>query len=62
MADMAAKFKECTKPHSLAHLVTGLGVGLFLAGLVAGLTGQTGVVLGIIVIVVGFLWDFAVNK
>ena len=62
MADMAAKWKECTKPHALAHSVTGLGLGLLLAGLITGLTGQTGVVLGIIAIVVGVLWDYSVNK
>ncbi|KKS04019.1 MAG: hypothetical protein UU56_C0011G0013 [Candidatus Curtissbacteria bacterium GW2011_GWA2_41_24] len=62
MADMAAKFKECTKPHSLMHSLTGLGLGLLLVGLFAALGGQTGVVLGIILIVIGVLGDFAVNK
>ena len=62
MADMAVKFKECTKPHALAHSTTGLGLGLLVVGLVPALGGQTGVVLGIIVIIVGILWDMAVNK
>ena len=62
MADMAAKFKECTKPHYLMHSLTGLGIGLFLVGLFAALGGQTGVVLCIILIVIGILGDFSVNK
>ncbi len=47
MVDM----KECMKPHPLLHSVTGLGIGLFLVGIVPSLGGQMGVVLGIIFIV-----------
>ena len=43
--------KECMKPHPMLHSLTGLGLGLLLVGLIASLGGQTGVVLGIILIV-----------
>lgn len=62
MADMAAKMKECTKPHPLMHSVAGLGLGLLLVGLFPALGLQTGVVLGIILLVVGVLGDYSVNK
>lgn len=42
---------DCMKPHPTLHLVKGIGVGLLLAGLFTGLGGQTGVVLGIVLIV-----------
>ena len=61
MANMAVMMKACTQPHALAHMVTGLGVGLLVVGLVPTLAAS-GVVLGIIVIVLGVLFDMMVNK
>ena len=53
--------KECLKPHSLLHSVAGIGLGLFLAGLVPGLAAS-GVLLGIILIVVGMGGEFVMKK
>jgi len=59
---MEAKFKECMKPHALMHSLTGIGFGLLLAGFINGLTGQTGVIIGIILIAAGIIGDYSVNK
>ena len=61
MASFDAKMKECMKPHALAHLVTGLGVGLVLVGLIPAL-GANALLLGIIALVAGIAWDYSVNK
>jgi len=51
------------KPHALMHSLTGLGIGLLLAGLLPTvLAGNNGIILGIIVVVAGVLGDFMVNK
>ncbi len=50
------------KPHALAHSVSGLGVGLILVGLISALTGQTALVLGVIALIGGIIWDMSVNK
>lgn len=59
---MDKKMKECMKPHALAHSVSGLGVGLILVGLISALTGQTALVLGVIALIGGIIWDMSVNK
>lgn len=59
---MDKKFKECMKPHYLAHSITGLGIGLILVGLISSLTGQTALVLGLVALVAGIVYDFSVNK
>jgi len=61
MATMQEKMKACTSPHGTMHLVTGAGIGLLLAGLFSGLAA-VGVTLGIIVLIIGFVGDFLVNK
>lgn len=61
MATMQEKMKACMTPHATMHYVFGAGIGLLLAGLFTGLAAQ-GVVLGIIVLVVGFVGDTLVNK
>lgn len=58
---MDKKLKECMKPHALAHSVSGLGVGLILVALVPSLVGNA-LMLGIIVLVAGIVFDFMVNK
>jgi len=57
---MGAKFAECMKPHSLAHFVTGAGLGFLLVALVPAL-GANALILGVVLIVAGFAWDFVVN-
>lgn len=59
---MDKKFKECMKPHYLAHSITGLGIGLILVGLISSLTGQTALVLGVVALAAGIIYDFSVNK
>jgi len=58
---MEKMMKECTKPHALAHTFSGVGLGLVIAGLWPSLGGQTGVWLGIALVVVSVVVDFSVN-
>ncbi len=58
---MDKKFKECMKPHYIAHSISGLGVGLILVGLIH-LSGSAALVLGIVALVVGIVYDYSVNK
>lgn len=53
--------KECLRPHPLLHSTAGLGIGLLLAGLVPGLA-SSGVILGILLIVVGVGGEFVMKK
>lgn len=58
---MDKKLKECTKPHSLAHSLTGLGVGLILVSYVPALMDKS-LIVGVAAVVVGIIWDYSVNK
>lgn len=58
---MDKKFKECMKPHSLAHLVSGAGLMLILVALIPALAANA-LILGVIILVAGVAWDFMVNK
>lgn len=58
---MDKKFKECMKPHYIAHSVSGLGVGLILVGLFPALATMA-LILGIVALVAGIIFDFSVNK
>lgn len=49
------------KPHALMHLVTGAGLGLLLVGLVPDLAASA-MTYGLVVVVVGVVGDFMVNK
>lgn len=60
-SSLNAKMKECMKPHSLAHSVTGLGLGLILVAFIPALVSSA-LVLGVIVLIGGMAWDMAVNK
>lgn len=53
--------KECTKPHALAHTLTGLGLGLVAVALWPSL-GQMGLWLGVLLVVAGVVWDMSVNS
>jgi len=59
---MDKKFKECMKPHYIAHSVSGLGIGLILVGLIPALSGGTALTLGVVAFVIGFVYDYSVNK
>lgn len=48
--------KECTKPHALAHSLTGFAVALIVVGLWPAL-GAMALTYGIILLVVGVLVD-----
>lgn len=58
---MDKKFKECMKPHSVAHLVTGAGLTLVLVALIPALATNA-LILGTIILVAGIAYDFMVNK
>lgn len=45
--------KECLKPHPLLHTITGAGIGLIVANLV--LSGDLGLVIGVVLVLAGFL-------
>lgn len=55
---MSEMMKECMKPHSLMHMVTGVGLGFLLAGWIGGSLMTWGWVL----LVVGLLGDMWVQK
>jgi hypothetical protein len=55
-----AMFKECMKPHSLAHMVSGAGIGFLVLYFVPSLTANL-LMLGLILLVVALVWDFMVN-
>lgn len=61
MINLDKKFKECMKPHMLAHSVSGLGVGFILIALVPSLASMA-LVIGIIALIGGVAWDMSVNK
>ncbi|OGG02160.1 hypothetical protein A2W14_06545 [Candidatus Gottesmanbacteria bacterium RBG_16_37_8] len=50
--------KECLKPHSLLHIVFGIGIGVVLVNWLTGLTGQTGLVVGLFIILAAFMGEF----
>lgn len=58
---MDKMLKECTKPHALAHSVSGAGVILILAALIPAIAANA-LVLGVIILVAGIAWDMMVNK
>ena len=53
--------KECTKPHSLVHILTGVGLGLVLVGLVPTLASN-GLMYGVILVVVALVLDMMIQK
>ncbi|MBI2621482.1 MAG: hypothetical protein HYW63_02430 [Candidatus Levybacteria bacterium] len=55
-----AMMKECTKPHNLAHLASGGGIALLVLYFVPALVSYL-LVLGLVLLVGGFAWDFMVN-
>ena len=53
--------KECWKPHSLAHTVFGIGLGVLLVGLFPALGAQA-LVVGIIVAIAALAYDYFMVK
>lgn len=53
--------EECFTPHSLVHVLMGIGVGLVLVSFVPTLLNNA-LMLGVLVVVVGFLADFLIQK
>jgi hypothetical protein len=52
--------KECTKPHSLAHMASGAGLAFLVIFLLPTITPYL-LALGLILLIGGVLWDFASN-
>lgn len=55
------EMKECTKPHPLLHSLTGFGLGLVLTGIAPGFGGQTGIVLGVVLVVASIAGHYFVK-
>ncbi|MEK9208080.1 MAG: hypothetical protein AAB922_06340 [Patescibacteria group bacterium] len=55
-----ALMKECTKPHALAHSVSGAGVALLVLYFVPVLASYA-LILGLVLVVGGIAWDFMSN-
>jgi hypothetical protein len=53
---MNAKMKSCFTPHAMMHSLFGLGLGLFLAAVIPSLAMYWW--LGVVVMVVAFVWDW----
>ena len=58
--DMDKMMKECMKPHALAHLVTGAGLGMVVVALVPAVA-VWGWMAGVVVVVAGMVWDMMVQ-
>lgn len=52
---------ECTKPHSLVHVLTGVGLGMIFVGLFQGLY-EMAIVVGLLVLAMGIFADYAVQS
>lgn len=59
--NMEKMMKECTKPHPLLHIVSGVGLGLVLVALVPSLVANA-LTLGVVLVVVGVAAEFMVKK
>lgn len=56
-----AMLQECFTPHSLVHVLMGVGVGLIILSFVPSLMSNA-LVLGVLIVVVGFLADWMIQK
>lgn len=54
---MDAMLKECTKPHSLLHLVSGAGLGMIVLALLPGLSANA-LTLGVVLVVVALVAEY----
>lgn len=55
------KMEECLKPHALLHIVTGVGLGLLLVGVVPSVLGNA-VMWGVVLVVAAVVGEFVWNK
>lgn len=55
-----AMFKECARPHALAHWVSGAGMGFLVLYFVPSLTANL-LMLGVVLLVAAFVWELMVN-
>ena len=55
---MDKMMKECTKPHALAHFVSGAGIALLVLYFLPTISPYI-LVLGLVLLIGGILWDFA---
>lgn len=62
MSSLDAKMKECMKPHSLMHSLSGIGLGVVVATVFSGAIGANGIMFGILLIAAGIVGDMMVNK
>lgn len=51
-----AMMKECTKPHAIAHSISGAGIALVILALVPSLVSYA-LILGVVLLVGGIIWD-----
>ena len=58
---MEAMMKACTKPHAIAHMVSGAGLGILIVGLIPSLAANAATI-GVIVLIAGVVYDFAAKK
>lgn len=59
---MEKMMKECMKPHPLLHIVSGVGLGVLVANWFGGLVGETGVWVGLALVVGGVVGEFMFLK
>ena len=55
-----AMMKECTKPHALAHSVSGAGVAFLVLYFIPALANYA-LILGVLLVVGGIVWDMMSN-
>lgn len=58
---MDKKFKECMKPHSLAHMAIGAGLVLLVASFVPAILANA-LIVGVVLLIAGIGYDLMVNK
>jgi len=54
---MDKQMKECMKPHSWVHTLFGIGIGVVLANWLVNLSGQSGLVIGLFIVLVAFMFE-----
>jgi len=57
---MNGMIKECMKPHALNHMLSGAGIGFLVLYFVPSL-GANLLMLGVVLLVVAFVWEFMTN-
>ena len=55
---MDKHMKECVKPDSLVHTLFGIGLGVVFANWLITFSGQSGIVIGLFIVLVAFMFEF----